>query len=152
MRLCEEHGLGIDRVIRAAEDHLLPPPDFQAPGSHTVAVLYAPRPFAEMTKEERVRACFQHAGLMVMSGKQMTNATLRKRFGTDMAKASKVIADALEEGLIKRFHIGSRDKRYVKYVPWWGPQIAVSPTAVEASEVAEDWVEYEIGDATEYDL
>ena len=34
-----------------------------------------------MTKEERLRACYQHACLQWVANQRMTNATLRKRFG-----------------------------------------------------------------------
>lgn len=36
-------------------------------------VLYGPRTFAEMTPDERIRACYQHALLKFLSGDRMKN-------------------------------------------------------------------------------
>lgn len=64
MNICEERGSGIDKVISAAEMYQLPPPDFRSIGDNTRAVLFSPRPFSGMDRNERVRAAYQHAGLM----------------------------------------------------------------------------------------
>jgi predicted HTH transcriptional regulator len=102
MRLCEEQGTGIDKVIVAVELHQLPPPDFRVEGDAVRAVLYAPRRFADMTPQERVRACYQHAALKYVSGQRMKNASLSERLGIDpqnAAQASVVIRQALKAGL-----------------------------------------------------
>ncbi len=127
LNICEERGSGIDKVIHAAEVFQLPAPDFQAPGESTVAVMFAPRPFAEMTRDERIRACYQHAGLQVVSGRVMTNASLRKRFrfgntDSDVAKASRIISDAVEVGAIKSYNPASKTRRHATYVPYWGAE------------------------------
>ena len=51
-----ERGSGIDKVISEVEAFQLPAPDFRVAGDSTVAVLYGPRKFAQMDREERVRA------------------------------------------------------------------------------------------------
>jgi ATP-dependent DNA helicase RecG len=122
LSICEERGSGIDKVLLQAEIYQLPPPDFELAGDNTKAVLYSPRTFAQMTKGERLRACYQHAGLQYVSNKQMTNETLRKRFGfTDKNKAmaSRVISDALEARLIRSYDPTSRSRRHARYVPYW---------------------------------
>jgi len=81
MNICEERGSGIDKVIFHVEFFQLPAPDFRSAGSSTVAVLYGPRQFTQMDREERIRACYQHACLLYVSGKRMANVTLRKRLG-----------------------------------------------------------------------
>ena len=43
MRLCEEQGTGIDKVIVAVELHQLPPPNFRSEGDAIRIDLYAPR-------------------------------------------------------------------------------------------------------------
>jgi hypothetical protein len=80
---------------------------------------FAPRRFAEMTPDERVRACYQHAALKYVSGQRMRNSTLCERFGIDSqnaAQASVVIRQALDAGLIK-----SADPAHPRagYVPFW---------------------------------
>lgn len=119
MKLCEEQGTGIDKVLGAVELHQLPPPDFRTEGAAVRVVLFAPRRFAEMTPDERVRACYQHAALKYVSGQRMKNATLCERFGINSqnaAQASVVIGKAVDAGLIK-----SADPAHPRagYVPFW---------------------------------
>lgn len=121
MRLCEEQGTGIDKVLASAELHQLPPPDFEkvvAPPS-VRASLFAPRRFADMTQEERVRACYQHAALKYVSGERMTNSSLRERFGIaehNASQASAVIRLALDAGRIRP---ADPDHPRAGYVPHW---------------------------------
>ena len=119
MRLCEEQGTGIDKVIFAVELHQLPPPDFRTEGDAVRAVLFAPRRFAEMTPEERIRACYQHAALKFVSGQRMKNATLCERFGIDpknASQASVIIGQCQKAGLIR-----PADPTHPRagYVPFW---------------------------------
>ena len=119
--ICEERGSGIDKVITNIEMFQLPPPDFQVPPGFTRVLLFAPRGLAEMDSRERNRACYQHCVLRYVSGSLMTNASLRQRFGIaekNSAKASRLIKDAVEAGLIKLFNPDVRD-RDRKYVPFW---------------------------------
>lgn len=119
MRLCEEQGTGIDKVIFAVELHQLPPPDFRTEGDAVRSVLFAPRKFAEMTPEERIRACYQHAALKFVSGQRMKNSTLCERFGIDpknASQASVIIGQCQKAGLIR-----SADPTHPRagYVPFW---------------------------------
>tara|TARA_R110002124_G_C8972546_1_gene515296 strand:- start:5432 stop:6925 length:1494 start_codon:yes stop_codon:yes gene_type:complete len=119
MRLCEEQGTGIDKVLTSAELHQLPPPDFRVEGDAVRASLFAPRKFADMTQEERVRAAYQHAALKYVSGERMTNASLRERFGIaerNASQASGVIRQALDTNQIR-----SADPEHPRagYVPYW---------------------------------
>lgn len=122
MRLCEEQGTGIDKVLASAELHQLPPPDFQnvVVPSAVRATLFAPRRFADMTQEERVRACYQHAALKFVSGgERMTNSSLRERFGIaerNASQASAVIRLALEDGQIRP---ADPEHPRAGYVPHW---------------------------------
>lgn len=119
MRLCEEQGTGIDKVIVAVELHQLPPPDFRTEGEAVRTVLFAPRRFADMTPQERVRACYQHAALKYVTGQRMKNASLSGRLGIgpqNAAQASGVIRQALKSGLIR-----PADPAHPRagYVPYW---------------------------------
>lgn len=120
--ICEERGSGIDKVLRAVEAAQLPAPDFQDLGTDTRVVLFGPRPIEEMTKAERVRACYQHAGLQWVSSRTMTNESLRARLGlreNQAAMASRIIADTLAAGLVKAQDPLSGSKRHARYVPAW---------------------------------
>lgn len=120
MRLCEEQGSGLDKVIANIEIFQLPPPKFQAEASSMQVILYGPRSFAEMSVEERIRACYQHAVLKWLSGERMKNASLCDRLGIDKtsnaAQATRVINGAQEAELIKP---AEPDKPRVGYIPWW---------------------------------
>jgi ATP-dependent DNA helicase RecG len=120
--ICEERGSGIDKVLRAVEAFQLPAPDFQVLVDHTKVVLYGPREFADMTKLERIRACYQHAGLQHVSNRQMTNESLRQRFGFaegQAVQASRVITDTLAVGLIKQYDPSNTSRKLSRYVPYW---------------------------------
>lgn len=119
MRLCEEQGTGIDKVIFAVELHQLPPPDFRSEGEAVRVKLFAPRRFAEMTSDERVRACYQHTVLKYVVGKRMKNLTLCARFGIDRknaAQASVVIRRTLHADLIKYADLAHPR---AGYIPFW---------------------------------
>ena len=78
-----------------------------------------PRTFAEMTPEERVRACYQHSVLKWLSGERMKNASLCERLAIDKknaAQASAVLKNALQAGLIKA---AEADNVRTGYVPSW---------------------------------
>jgi hypothetical protein len=88
-------------------------------GGAVRVVLYAPRRFADMTPQERVRACYQHAALKYVSGQRMKNSTLSERLGIDSqnaAQTSMVIRQSLQAELIK-----SADPAHPRagYIPFW---------------------------------
>ena len=122
MKLCEEQGTGIDKVVAAVERYQLPPPDFRVGDGGieaTCGVLFAPRRFADMTVEERIRACYQHAVLKFLNGESMKNSSLRARFGIvprNAAQVSQVIRRARDRKLIK-----AQDPAHPQsgYVPFW---------------------------------
>ena len=117
MKICEEAGTGIDKVIEAVEAFQLPAPDFTAitttqPG-FTKATLYAPRRLNDMDSKERIRACYQHACLCLVTGSRMTNTSLRNRFGIkpeSSAQASRLIREALKTQVIKLYDPDVRDQ------------------------------------------
>jgi ATP-dependent DNA helicase RecG len=119
MRLCEEQGTGIDKVLDAVEAHHLPPPDFRMEGNAVRVVLFAPRSFARMTPEERIRACYQHAALKYINGQRMKNSSLCERLGiesSNAAQASTVIRQAQAALLIKPADL---EHPRAGYVPFW---------------------------------
>jgi len=78
-RICEERGSCIDKVVIQTEMYQLPAPLFEVPVGFTRTVLFAHRDLEEMTKPDRVRACYLHACLQYVQRKSMTNKTLRNR-------------------------------------------------------------------------
>lgn len=122
LNICEERGSGIDKVVSNVEEYQLPAPSFTVTSNHTKAVLFAHRKLGNMTREDRIRACYQHACLKYVSNDLMTNASLRKRFSIDDANypmASRIIADTIKAALIRHYDSESRSRKHAKYVPFW---------------------------------
>ncbi len=120
--ICEEKSSGIDRVIETAEFLQLPAPEFLVSHKRTVAVIYGPRKFRDMNGADRVRACYQHCVLQWVLRKQMTNQSLRERFGVSGGSSntiSQIIAAAVDQGLIKNDPNAPDSKRYARYIPAW---------------------------------
>lgn len=85
-------------------------------------MLFAPKPFDLMDREERVRAAYQHACLRYVTNYRMTNQSLRERFRLPSSKAetiSRVIRDAVDAGQVKPDDPTSGSKKFAKYVPFW---------------------------------
>lgn len=119
MGMCEEQGSGLDKVINQVEIFQLPPPLFRECDDSMQVILYGPRAFAEMSQDERIRACYHHAVLKFLSGEKMKNATLCTRFGIDpknAAQASGVIKKTLQAGFIK---VADPDHPRAGYMPGW---------------------------------
>lgn len=122
LRICEEKGSGIDRVVGLAELTQLPAPDFRVGEKHTSVVLFGPRPIEAMTAADRIRACYQHSVLRFIRGQTMTNESLRERFKLPESKSetvSRIIRDTLDAKLIGNADPASASKRYRRYVPFW---------------------------------
>jgi ATP-dependent DNA helicase RecG len=122
LRICEEKGSGIDKVIDSVEAFQLPAPDFRVTDTHTVVVLFAHKPFEEMDRNDKVRACYQHCCLKYVMNEKMTNPSLRERFKLSVTKAdhvSRIIRETVKAGQIKPDDPENASKRYTKYVPFW---------------------------------
>ncbi len=122
LNICEERGSGIDKVVSQVETYQLPAPDFLATPGHTRVILYAAKPLKDMSSTDKTRACYQHTCLQWVSNRDMTNTSLRERFGIDKgnsAIASRIIAETLRAGLIKPKDPQSIAKKQARYVPFW---------------------------------
>lgn len=122
MRICEELGSGIDKVITEIEKYQLPAPVFLEMEKHTKITLFTHILFKEMSKNDRVRSCYQHCCLKYVSNEKMTNKSLRERFNIDprnSAMVSRVIEQTIKSGLIKNDEEENSSKKYAKYIPIW---------------------------------
>lgn len=122
LSICEEKGSGIDKVIEAVEALQLPAPDFIVGQVRTTAILFAHKNFSDMSKKDRIRACYQHCVLLYVHRKRMSNQTLRERFKLPESAAatiSLIISAAKEAGIIKLDEGDSASTRYAKYLPFW---------------------------------
>ena len=85
------------------------------------AILFAHKTLSAMDKSNRVRACYLHACLRYVTSKQMTNASVRQRFGIadrNAATASHLLGEAVESGmiLVRDPEAGTRNRTYL---PFW---------------------------------
>jgi len=120
-RICEERGSGIDKVISQVELFQLPAPLFERPEGFTRVVLFSHKPLTAMDKAERVRACYLHACLRYVMRAEMTNTSLRVRFGVEehnRAVISRLIREALDAGVIVPAEADAAPKM-MRYVPSW---------------------------------
>ncbi|HSV75330.1 MAG TPA: ATP-binding protein, partial [Chthonomonadales bacterium] len=120
-RICEERGSGIDKVVFQVERFQLPAPLFESPEGFTRTVLFAHKPLSAMEKADRVRACYQHACLRYVTRKEMTNSTLRARFGVEehnRSTVSRLIREAVEAGAIVPADPDAAPK-LMRYLPFW---------------------------------
>lgn len=120
--ICEEKGSGIDRIVQAAEVNQLPAPDFREGHQRTVVIVFGPRSFQQMEREDRVRACYQHCALKRELSQHMTNQSLRERFKLserNTSIVSKIITDTINAGLIKLDPNAPPSRKYARYLPQW---------------------------------
>jgi ATP-dependent DNA helicase RecG len=125
--LCEERGKGLDKALAAIEDLAvsenihLPAPSFRATDHGFVATLFSPKAFKALSKEERLRSCYQHCVLSYLKGDYMNNTSLRRRFSLkddDYQAASSVITEAVRGGIIAPAD-DQQGKRNARYIPVW---------------------------------
>ncbi len=123
LRLCEKRGSGIDRAIEAIEKAGLPPVKFTKSESATRVFLFPKKNFKEMTKQEKISACYQHACLMYEDHQAINNQSLRERFNLDKnnsSVASRILNDTLQSGLIKQEDELVTSKKFTTYIPYYG--------------------------------
>ena len=122
MGLCEQLGSGWDRIVSLCEGEYLPTPKAQVYESSTVVTMFERIPFEDMAPADRLWACYMHTCRMHMQGLEMTNQTLRERFGMEGKNAtvaiSRLIRAARDKGLIKNSESGNGPKNQ-GYIPYW---------------------------------
>lgn len=122
MRICEEKSSGIDKVVNAAEVFQLPAPDFRVGHRRTSVVVFGPRNFDDMGRDDRVRACYQHCCLRWVMNDHMTNQSLRGRFNLPERKssvASQIITATQDAGLVRPDSSVGSSRRFARYIPMW---------------------------------
>lgn len=126
--ICEERGSGVKRALKLVELFQLPAPSFEVKGTHTTATLYAHKTLADMSREDKIRACYQHACLKWIQNEALTNSTLRERLGVEpqnYSVVSRLIKEAIEAGAIKPIAQGDGSKKNTKYLPYWASEKSV---------------------------
>lgn len=120
--ICEERGSGFEKTVVGIELYGLPPLKFEETENSFKTILSAPKSFAEMSDNERIDACYQHAIIQYYGNGGMNNASLRERFRMHDKQASQIsrlIKQAIEKGKIKSKDPESESKKFTVYVPYW---------------------------------
>ena len=121
-KICEERGSGLLKAGLEIELHGLPPIEFTAGSNYFKVTLYSPRSFSQMSAQERLDACYQHAVLKHFSDGVMTNKSLRERLKMPERQRSMVsvlIQDAIDKGLVKNADPQNKSRKFAEYVPAW---------------------------------
>ena len=118
--ICEERGSGIDKVVSEVELHRLPAPLFETPEGFTRSVIFAHKPLRDMSKADRIRACYLHACLRYVTRQPMTNRSLRERFGIaeqNASAASRLLNEAVaaDSIIVEDMAVGTRARAYLPY-------------------------------------
>lgn len=119
--MCEELGTGWDKIVLSCEMLQLPAPKINLYQANTRVTLYAEMPYSNLSVEEKLWACYLHACIKQVQGEQLTNSSLRIRFGlkeTSAGSISRLIKEAVEKELIKPLEPYTAP-RYMKYIPIW---------------------------------
>ena len=122
VRICEERGSGIDKVVTELETHVMPPVLFIEEDEFFKVVILSSCPFRELEAKDRITACYQHCCLRMAENSYMTNKTLRERFGIEeknYSMVSRVINDAKKAGLVKDADPDNKSRRDARYVPFY---------------------------------
>ena len=88
----------------------------------TRARLFPLKKYTEMSKAEKIMACYQHACLLYENGESLTNQSLRNRLSigkNNAAVASRIISDTIAAGLIKAQEGQSVSTKFWRYVPYY---------------------------------
>ena len=123
LHICEKRGSGIDRAVAAIEEMVLPAVKFTKGEEHTRVFLYPQKKLKDMTKQEKIDACHQHACLMYEEDMPINNQSVRERFELNKNQASvasRIIAETLEAGFIKPADEETASKKYMTYIPFYG--------------------------------
>lgn len=121
LRMCEELGTGWDKIVIACELFQLPAPKIQLFEDSTRVLLFSEIPFSNISAEDKLWACYLHACIQHVEGEQLTNSSLRSRFGlsdSNSASISRLIKEAVAKQLIKPLDPNTAP-RYMKYIPIW---------------------------------
>ncbi len=121
LKMCEELGTGWDKIVISCEIAHLPAPKIDLYEDSTRVTLFAEMPFSNISLEDKLWACYLHACIQHVQGEQLSNSSLRERFGlldSSSSSISRLIKEAVAIKLIKPLD-PTTAPRYMKYIPIW---------------------------------
>jgi predicted HTH transcriptional regulator len=121
LRICEELGTGWDKIVIACELLQLPAPRIDVYEENTKVTLFSEISFSNISADDKVWACYLHACIKQVQDEQLTNSSLRERFGLPVSSSgsiSRLIKETTKKGFIKPLDPDTAP-RYMKYIPIW---------------------------------
>lgn len=121
LRICEELGTGWDKIVISCELQMLPAPKIDLYEENTKVTLFVEMPFANLSAEDKLWACYLHSCIKQVQNEQLTNTSLRNRFGlksSSSGSVSRLIKEAVTLKLIKPLDPDTAP-RYMCYIPYW---------------------------------
>ena len=122
LKICEELGTGWDKIVITCELAQLPAPRIDLYEDSTRVTLFSKIPYSNISSNDKLWACYLHACIKYVQGEQLTNSSLRARFGLKESASgsiSRLIKEAVEKGIIRPLD-PTTAPRYMKYIPAWG--------------------------------
>ncbi len=121
LRICEELGSGWDKMAISCELSQIPAPKIDLYEDSTKVIMFSEIPFTNISSEDKLWACYVHAVIKQIQGEQLTNKSLRDRFGvkdSSSASISRLIKEAVEKKFIKPLDVDTAPK-HMRYIPYW---------------------------------
>ncbi len=121
LNFCEEKGSGYDKTVTALELYGSPPYFCRVINDYFQVILFTPKDYVDMDKDERIEAVYQHSVLNIVLNKKTNNESIRKRFKFDASESTKVyrlINSAIKAGRIKLANPDAA-KKIAAYLPYW---------------------------------
>jgi predicted HTH transcriptional regulator len=120
--ICEERGSGLEKAVRAIEIFGLPPLRFEEGENYFRVTMFSPRKYKDMSPDERIQACYQHAVIQHLANKGITNTSLRERLKMSerqRPQVSVLIKTAVEKGFVKPKNPENASSKFAEYIPYW---------------------------------
>ncbi|MCI6088834.1 MAG: putative DNA binding domain-containing protein [Absicoccus porci] len=121
LKICEELGTGWDKIVFSCEIAQLPAPKIEIYEDSTKVTIYSKKSFSSISLEDKLWACYLHACIKHVQGEQLTNKSLRERFGlkeSSSGSISRLIKEGVTRHIIKPLDPDTAP-RYMKYIPFW---------------------------------
>ena len=119
--MVDESGTKWDKIVISCEMMQLPAPRIDLYEESTKVTMFSEKLFADIAVEDKLWACYLHACIKQIQGEQLTNSSLRQRFGlreSSSGSVSRLIKEAVARELIKPLD-PSTAPRYMRYIPIW---------------------------------
>lgn len=121
MRMCEERGMGIDKVEYLCEKTFLPSPNVTASDGITRVIIFGHKTLRQFTQKDKINLVYMQCCFLFINHQHLTNEFLRHRFPAGVMSptvASRWIKEAIESGAIQPFDRNASRKN-TSYVPAW---------------------------------